>query len=241
MKLKGITLSGVNEQTNPYCLSVLKDKRIELGIQVSQKKGASGTLRYQWLDKVHEVYRYSPLSFALHINSTWVEDICHGNIPLTVQEFLAWRCGFEPFFQRIQLNFKVGREEHFDTKVLIETMKSPVFRKVRFILPWNDANAKVLQEVHEAGLSFDCLYDNSHGEGVTASSYKAPAFDGVFQGYSGGLSPENVVGELQKIATVVPENTAIWIDAEGKLKGPDGYVTLERCLDFVYAIKHAGF
>ena len=40
-------------------------------------------------------------------------------------------------------------------------------------------------------------------------------------GYSGGISPENVVGNLRKINAVVPNNTPIWIDAEGKLKSSD--------------------
>jgi hypothetical protein len=36
-------------------------------------------------------------------------------------------------------------------------------------------------------------------------------------GYSGGLSPDNVFGNLRKIERIVGDNE-IWIDAEGKLK-----------------------
>ena len=40
-------------------------------------------------------------------------------------------------------------------------------------------------------------------------------------GYSGGLSPTNVVQNLKTIEKLVPDNQDIWIDAEGKLKSSD--------------------
>ena len=39
-------------------------------------------------------------------------------------------------------------------------------------------------------------------------------------GYSGGMSPENVMRNLKTINTVVPGNRWTWIDAEGRLKSP---------------------
>jgi hypothetical protein len=40
-------------------------------------------------------------------------------------------------------------------------------------------------------------------------------------GYAGGLSPENVAQNLEKISQVVPKDYTTWIDAESKLMMPN--------------------
>ena len=39
-------------------------------------------------------------------------------------------------------------------------------------------------------------------------------------GYAGGMSPENVTENLNKISAVTPRDYATWIDAEGRLMKP---------------------
>ena len=79
-------------------------------------------------------------------------------------------------------------------------------------------------------MKFDVLFDDSFGEGVLPETRKAPLFEDVFQGYAGGLSPENVADELAKINKVAKTN--IFIDAEGKLK-EDGFFSFNRAEKFV--------
>ena len=40
-------------------------------------------------------------------------------------------------------------------------------------------------------------------------------------GYSGGMSPDNVIGNLRQINKILPNDYPTWIDAEGKLKSND--------------------
>jgi hypothetical protein len=40
-------------------------------------------------------------------------------------------------------------------------------------------------------------------------------------GYSGGISADNIIGNLRKIDTIVPKDYETWVDAEGRLKSAD--------------------
>jgi phosphoribosylanthranilate isomerase len=56
-------------------------------------------------------------------------------------------------------------------------------------------------------------------------------------GYAGGLSPENVVAQLEKIA-VVSGDVPIWIDAETNLRSDQGqHFDLDRVCAFAEAVK----
>ena len=68
------------------------------------------------------------------------------------------------------------------------------------------------------------LYDSSFGEGITPTQRAAPVFADVYQGYAGGLSPDNVMDELNKIGALVPP---------GKFKGEDRHLSLAKCNIFL--------
>ncbi|MGN0911717.1 MAG: hypothetical protein ACI4OE_00260, partial [Alphaproteobacteria bacterium] len=61
----------------------------------------------------------------------------------------------------------------------------------------------------------------------------APVFKDRLQGYSGGLSAENVAEQLQKLSHVVKPKCVIYIDAECKLKGNDGHLDLQKCKAYI--------
>ena len=157
-----------------------------------------------------------------------MEGFCARKPSAELSQFLSWKnfC-FKPFFGRVQLNFRIGREKTPDLGHLLATMKK--YLNVRFILPYNDDNAEFIHKLYDTGFKFDCLYDNSHGEGIEANHYAHPAFEDVLQGYAGGIGPDNVTSVLNKISKVVPANKEIFIDAEGKLKGEDGHFSVEKC------------
>lgn len=235
MKLKFITFSGANEYTKIDDLLHGFDQTVcevaEVGIQVSGKKASFGTARYWWLQTLfwrHSIWSSCP-NFALHLNQDWVEGFCAGKPSKELSEFLNWplKSGLKPFFGRVQLNFRIGREKTPDLGRLLASMKK--YPDVRFILPYNDDNAAFIHKLYDTGFKFDCLYDNSHGEGIEANHYAPPAFEDVLQGYAGGIGPDNVISVLNKISQVVPANKEIFIDAEGKLKGKDGHFSIEKC------------
>ena len=96
------------------------------------------------------------------------------------------------------------------------------------ILSASQPNLPFIYKAYYRGMDFDVLFDDSFGEGIIPDMRKAPLFDDMFQGYAGGLSPENVASELHKIEKVA--KGSIFIDAEGKLKqdGSFSFIKAER-------------
>ncbi|MBP1532071.1 MAG: hypothetical protein ILA52_01050 [Alphaproteobacteria bacterium] len=238
MKLKFVTCSGANEYTSiKEMLKLSWDyPQIEFGIQVCGAKGGAGSSRRDWLIKLmRTVSRFDDdmlPNLALHINKDWVESCGAGICPEDLTFLLmAYNYRYNKIFKRVQLNFKIGRDKWPDMQSLEKIMNS---YSQEFILSYNESNADYINEMKNRGKArFVCLYDDSHGEGIIPEKRKSPAFDDVEQGYAGGLSPDNVVQELEKINLVVPEKTSIWIDAEGKLKGEDGHLSIDKCREFV--------
>ena len=247
MMLKRITCSGANEYTDAEELVKVigSYNKAELGIQVSGKKGGFGTARYWWIQTLYllQYDQARPMDIALHVNSDWVERFCQGDIPEELKKFLDMRRkSGEPFIGRVQLNFKIGREKTPDLKKLLDAIAEcqggPQEEKHRFIFSYNEANAEFINEVYKTGLKFDLLYDNSHGEGIEPEDYPKPVYRNIEQGYAGGLSPENVEAKLWKISKEVPVGFVFNIDAEGRLKGEDGHLSLKKCEEYLKKASH---
>ncbi len=237
MKLKYITCAGVNEHTDIEDLFKLYAEFpiVEFGIQVSGRKCNYATPRWAWLKQLYAevLNRKVALPLALHLNQDWVLGFCNGQVPAPLQELLSWNNHLQkPMFQRVQLNFKIGRDPKPDFMMLENMIKQ--HGRQRFIFSYNDANALFINNFHARnGAIFDCVYDDSFGEGILPKFRKSPAFGDVLQGYAGGLSPENVAEELNKIAKVLPEKSQFYLDAEGRLKGEDGHISAEKCKAFI--------
>lgn len=235
MRLSTIVLSGANEHTDAQAIiSLCKNCSYlaELGIQISGEKAYYSSGRYWWLQLLCHLAT-PDINIALHLNKDWVEDFCAGKIPPELETFLALsHPDGSPKIKRIQLNFKIGREKKLDLYTLLSTMKR--YARHDFILSYNDSNQDFIRQIRESGFKIGALlYDSSFGEGIAPSKRPAPVFNDVYQGYAGGLSPDNVVAELEKIDTVVPPGKSFFIDAEGKLKGEDGHLSLEKCKIFL--------
>lgn len=235
MRLSTIVLSGANEHTDAEAIiSLCKDFSgiAELGIQVSGDKAYYSSGRYWWLQLLCHLAT-PDIRIALHLNKDWVEDFCAGKIPPELETFLTLsHPDGSPKIKRIQLNFKIGREKAPNVHTLLCTMKR--YARHDFILSYNDSNRDFIRQLRQSGCKIDALlYDSSFGEGIAPSIRPAPVFDDVYQGYAGGLSPDNVLKELENINTVVPPGRSFFIDAEGKLKGEDGHLSLEKCKIFL--------
>ena len=210
-------------------------KGVEVGFQVSGKKCAFGSPRYEWLTDLHRFCRIIPwqkFNFALHFNSDWVERFCAGEEIPELEKLLKFRdAKGRRFFGRVQLNFKIGRNKVPPVEVLAEVLKKYTVPGRRFIVSYNEANADYLQELYKLFPKVDVIYDSSFGEGVPCE-WKPPCFGDcrkVVQGYAGGLSPENVQTEIRKIMEVLPENAVFSIDAENGLKAEPGTEEEYKC------------
>lgn len=237
MKLKCVTCSGANEHTNIEKLVDLfynYNEKACIGIQVSGKKASLGMARFWWIKALyyHLKEQELNLNIGLHLNQDWVERFCSGDVPDEVEHFLTLTLADgELFIKKVQLNFKIGREKEPKVETVVRMIKK--YPDQTFVLSYNDANAEFIKQLYETGVKFELLYDASFGEGIVPENRLAPVFEDIPQGYAGGLSPENVAQEIDKISKVIPSNGQFSIDAEGKLKGDDGHFSLERCRAFL--------
>lgn len=237
MKLKCVTCSGANEHTNIEKLVDLfynYNEKASIGIQVSGKKASFGMARFWWIMALYYHLKEQELNLnvALHLNQDWVERFCSGDVPDEVEHILGLTLADgELFIKKVQLNFKIGREKEPKVETIIQMMKK--YPELVFIFQHNDSNAEFIQQLYNSGAKFELLFDSSFGEGIVPKNRPAPIFDDIPQGYAGGLSPENVAEEIDKISKVVPSNGQFSIDAEGKLKGDDGHFSLEKCRAFL--------
>lgn len=116
-------------------------------------------------------------------------------------------------FGRIQINTH-GELHKYDIAKLSGAIK--LFREKQFIFQLDKVNEHIMNETMDNGCeNISGLYDMSHGTGILADEWRKPNERGIFTGYAGGLSPENVKEQLSKIENIT-SNT--WIDAETHLR-----------------------
>ena len=235
MKLKFITCSGCNETTSiPELLNLLSEfPRAEIGVQVSNKKASYGSSRYDWICSLWclVLHRRVTINAALHVNLQWVEDFGQGIVAPELEEFLFFdNNDGTPFFQRVQLNFKIGREKTPDIDKLEQAIRR--FPRHRFILSYNQSNKRLIQELYVRNVKFDCLFDESFGAGIVPATRDEPAFIDVLQGYAGGITPDNVVQELCKIAQTNKQGYClqdVYIDAHKGLEDEFTHFDINKC------------
>ena len=233
MFLKTIVCSGINEKNNinDAIEFLRKYKNAEFGVQCSPRKAGYHTPRFDWLKELLCKLNEQKIEnrVALHLNEGFVISFCNGKLPDEISELL----GIGQPVSRLQLNFKVGRESFAsgnvpDIKILEQTMNTLGSHPI--ILSASQPNLPFIHKAYHRGLKFDVLFDDSFGEGVEPTTRRPPLFKDVFQGYAGGLSPENIAMELIKIQGAA--KGAVFIDAEGKLK-QDGHFSFDRAEKFI--------
>ena len=233
MFLKTMVCSGINEKNDiTDAIDFLKKyKNAEFGVQCSPKKAGYHTPRFEWLQELLNKLNEQKIEnkIALHLNEGFVVSFCDGKIPGEILDLL----NIGHAVGRLQLNFKIGREAFANGKIpniktLKKTMETVVLHPI--ILSASQSNLSFIHKAYHQNLKFDVLYDDSFGEGIAPHMRKPPLFKDVFQGYAGGLSPENVVEELSKIEKLA--KGSVFIDAEGKLK-QDGCFSFDKAEKFI--------
>ncbi len=229
MNLRYITCSDIREDVPVRdAIELLKiNPKVELGIQAHGGAMNFGTPCYQWLDQLLGVSAnaQTPLNIAVHVNYDWCSQMVVGghNIDMWPAEIkkLMLRKNKDgiPLIRRWQLNIGDG------TRGIIAPGMAQIcvaFQNREFIFPYNAKNP-VTAEIEKLALGridFSLLYDSSYGAGISPSSWNGPVYKNHPMGYAGGLGPDNVADNLEKIAMVCPPNYTAWIDAEGRLMKP---------------------
>lgn len=232
--MKFVTCSGVNETTDVDALMKLLSEfpMAEIAVQVSKSKCLAGMPRYKWIHKLCDYIweKRCNINAALHVNLQWAEDICQGIVAPELAELLSLYSNGKPIFSRIQLNVNSGCAKTPDIAKLVEVIEA--YPAQRFIVPYSVGSREWVHELFATGVVFDCLYDDSFGRGVLAKRRNAPVFHDVVQGYAGGIDPDNVVAELNKICNAVwpyGHKPGVYIDAHKGLEDENTHLDLDKC------------
>ena len=136
-----------------------------------------------------------------------------------------------PYFQRIQLNFHGVALEVSDLfyAQLLQPFK-------QFIFQMDGVNEAIYYKAMSfPDINIVPLYDASAGEGILPETWREPV-EHKYNGYAGGLGPDNLQDQLYKIAQVVGP-LEIWIDMETRLRGDNDVFDLEKCRQVMRIVK----
>lgn len=227
MKLKYVTLTGADDKTNPETLGDLSARYpfVEWAILFSQSKASVPRYPdYSWVLHLVECQSRKPMNLSAHLCGKWVDDVTKGRIT-----FLDDKC-IDVAFGRVQLNMTNGRFEKMICDKISCTTCAGVKQQVIFGSNYKDLvhddydRADLMSTFKHYGL---CpLFDSSGGRGIEAKVWPKP-LDGIICGYAGGLGPDNLEEQLQKIEAIVGDAT-IWIDMETKVRTDEEF-DLKKC------------
>lgn len=213
MNLSHCTLTGVDEPTDLSRLAELSAEFpfAEWGLLYSPtRQGQPG--RYPSVGTLLRAFRELPshVRVALHICGRGVQDLLDEEpVVHELVMAVARRQG------RIQLNFNQRRNQlHLDG--LRKWMDK--HDGITVITQHNEANAAVHGAFREQG-NHAVLFDASGGQGLSPEGWQEP-LPGTPCGYAGGLGPNNLRRELDRISAVASGHV-VWVDMEGKLRTTD--------------------
>jgi len=220
MKLKYITCSDPREGVKLEDLQKLIQisPKVEIGMQSHPSTMTRGMDRYVWFNKFIEWAEQQtlPANIAMHVNYQWCDAMCSGKIPTEIARWMNLhnKNTGAPLIKRWQLNIG-DSTKNFNADEVAKLIEA--FPENDFILPYNAKVADKIDQLYKTQAHFSLLYDSSYGYGISPDQWDAPVYTDTPTGYAGGLCPENVSGNLDKIAQVVPPRYTTWIDAEGRL------------------------
>lgn len=221
MKLRYITCSDPREDISAESLLNFTAKYpiSEIGIQAHPGPMSFGRGRNKWFGEIMKKAQNMPTppNIALHINYLWCDFMCEGLVPHELDWWLRVPNAYtgQPVIKRIQLNIGDLTNSFDANKLSVLINRHP---KQEFIFPWNERTAQKIEKIKKTGAKFSLLFDASYGAGIEPNKWYAPVYKNIPNGYAGGLGPDNVAKNLDKINALLPQNYETWIDAEGKLR-----------------------
>ena len=216
MRLELATIAGMDNSAEVAELLALSEKYdfFEVGISLHAGAPRSRFPSPQW---VKEISRYGKKLRA----SAHIEDALS-------YEFLAQGKQLSlnvDFFRRMQLN--IG--PHVEELVALPPakLKMPDVECILQLPIFSEAEARFVSNVRHQHRNISLLFDNSFGRGVLPVSWPLPP-EKYRCGFAGGLRPENLRIELEKLAKLVGDRS-IWIDIETGARNPkNDTVDLQR-------------
>lgn len=222
MILRYITASDPRENNSvKSILDLAHLPHAEIAVQCHPSKMSKGMPRNVWFEKLmYEMNQTMRVNLAIHINCEWANDICaNGKIPEIILNWIKSEKNYKtPIIGRIQLNMPYETAKNINATKLAKIIHD--FPNQEFILQYNKKTKSAIKKLHDTGAKFSLLFDSSGGNAISPKEWEKPVYPTHPMGYSGGLSAQNVMQNLDKIKSVVPDGYKTWIDAEGRLKSP---------------------
>lgn len=216
MKLEKVTITGADDSVQPRDLLHLSERFpfVEWGILFSTSR--QGTPRYPSEKWIEELFTASPrgLTLSAHLCGQWVRD-------LVLDAKRSWWDKYSEqtvMFKRVQLNFH--GQYHKASAKFEDVLHNSIGQD--YIFQHDGVNDDlVLAFAKGLPLRVYPLFDRSGGAGVLPEAWPAPIWS--YQGYAGGLGPENLAAEIAKIGEAAGESR-IWIDMETRVRSDDDQI-----------------
>ncbi len=214
MRIRKVTITGADDQTSIAWMLKTQHRYpfVEWGILVA--KSQVGVPRYPGKDWLAGLTKWqAELTTSVHVCGRFVRCICEGDwteLGYSHGELIGGA-------KRVQLNFHAHvhklEEPFFDTAKHISQETG-----FQLIFQLYGVNDDLMQRARQRGIDAVPLFDRSGGAGVLPESWPVQT-PGLYSGYAGGLGPENVLDQIEKIAAVATGD--IWIDCETRVRTPD--------------------
>jgi hypothetical protein len=229
MKIRCVTITGADHSITPSSLIAISRGYpfVEWGILLS--KSQEGSNRFPgrpWMNRFAQLTQDhsldEPIYTSGHLCGQWLRDYLRGDA--TCPHFDLG------IFDRIQLNFHGQLQAVNYTRFLLNTLQGSIKSGRSVIFQRDGVNDALLNRVMLDDVIVQTLFDLSHGAGLCPEAWPLPIED-VFCGYAGGLGPDNLKEELEKLEAVVGDRE-IWIDMETKVRsGHDRIFDLAKVIE----------
>jgi hypothetical protein len=228
-----VTVTGADDSVTPKELMDISENFpfVEWGLLLS--KSSMGNFRFpsaEWLSNFTKEVWYSEIQLSGHVCGSWVKQILKGN--WINRELDNIHPHLDCIFDRFQINTH-GRNHYLDAEKVVDMFNDCLVNQT-VIFQYDNANNDIF------GLDIlgkSALFDLSGGAGVLPEHWPTPLEEAPC-GYAGGLSPENVQGQIEKISKIVAPDDVIWIDAETHLRSNgDQQFDLDKVVAFLEATK----
>ncbi len=216
-----VTVTGADDSIHPKKLVEIYEKYrglVEFGILFSPD--CEGIPRFPsavWLAELTDINKSLPekLPLSAHLCGNWVKAICEdGNMFFMKHHNILW------MFQRFQLNFH-GQLHKVHPHQFLAHVANLSRHGRQLIFQMDGVNDKLLRMVKERRpeANVAAIFDRSSGGGILPEEWPRVIKD-CYCIYSGGLSPDNLDGQMEKIVKVASPGP-IGLDLERNLRSSD--------------------
>lgn len=230
MKLDRVTITGADDSVHPGKLAFLSMRFpfVEWGILMSKsQEGGPRFPSHHWISNLQQHAAFNPeMKLSLHLCGSWLRHMLMGRPELPHNRRLG--------FQRMQLNFHGGNLV-YDLGQFISSLSVAGPKEFIFQVDGNMGQQLMADITGEGCQVFSMvpLFDLSHGNGICPDGWPVPFDEKTYHGYAGGLGPDNLAEQIQKIAAQAGD-CRVWIDMETKCRSNNDELfdleKVEQCL-----------